>query len=120
MFKYFFILAFIVGMMGSSVIAATPTPAPCEPSSLECSATVKCVCEYGGNGQQHIRRVSCPDKDLPSGFEVSDNVDGALEVDCGADVEAQCDALDISCKKQERPNCLVTLPIEVECETPED
>ena len=47
---------------------------------------------------------------------MGDGPEGTLEVDCGVDVEALCEDFEIDCKKNETPNCLVTLPVEVECE----
>ena len=115
MFRYMVILAFLAGMMGFSLVAFAGGTT-CTSDNLECEVTVKCVCEYGGVGLQQMRVVACPTKDLPPGFESeSDDPEGTLTADCRNNVEGLCEDLEIVCKKTERPNCLVTLPVEVGC-----
>ncbi len=118
MFKYFLILMLAGGIMGySSVAFAGTSPFTCTNENLECAVTIKCVCE----SILKTRVVACPDEDLPPGFsfDEEDTPEGSLQVDCGDDIEAQCSALDFHCNWWERRNCLVTLPVEVECEEEE-
>ena len=103
MFRYIYILMLVVGMMGfSSIVYAATAPV------LDCDAALKCVCE----SQNHIREVPCP-TDVEPPFEIDD---GKLVVDCSVDADIMCQNLDIECKRNETPNCLLTLPIELEFE----
>jgi hypothetical protein len=115
MFRYIFILMFVVGMIAWSLEAFGGAPITCTSDNLECDATIKCVCEKPGKSFKRV--VPCPTEYLPSGFSTdSEGPDGTLEVDCRGDIEALCEELDIKCMTNEVPNCAVTLPIEVECD----
>lgn len=110
MSKYMAVAVFIVGMAGYSLDAFAGA-VPCNVETLDCDVTIKCVCE----GLFSTRVVKCPTFDLPEGFEEGD-VKGTLEADCGPDNHLFCEDLDIKCGTFEKPNCLVTLPVEVDCE----
>ena len=117
MFKYIVIMMFAVGIMGSSMVAFAGT-VPCTSENLECDVTIKCVCESKFGGATRV--VPCPTEvSFPFEFDDEDTPVGSLEVECGAELEASCDDLEIRCKWWERSNCLVTLPVEVGCEDEE-
>ena len=112
MIKYIFILVSVVGMMVPSLVSfAQP--------STECVATVKCVCEGKFSGATRV--VPCPADPFPPGFLASSGPKGTLGVDCSiplTETPALCENLDIHCGRREKPNCLLTLPIQVLQPTP--
>jgi len=111
MFKYMFILMFVFGMMGYSLVASAG-PGPLIECEVDCDARIKCVCESKFGGA--VRVVPCPDVEDRC-FDSLEN--GTLEANC-ADDNCTCDLLDIHCKWWERPNCVATLGMEVEVECP--
>jgi hypothetical protein len=103
MFKHVFMMMFVVGMMGFSLVAFAGVA--CD---LDCDVTIKCVCESKLSGSARV--VRCPEF---GSYEL--NTDGTLgEVDCTNDNNLCPD--NITCKWWEKSNCLVTLPIEVACD----
>lgn len=117
MVRYMLILAFVVGMMCSAsvVFAGLLGPGP-----DDCYVTIKCVCESKFGGATRV--VRCP---TPTGgpFFVSQGPEGTVGVNCGLPLfdsvqAAFCEDLDIRCNRWEKPNCLLTLPIQIPQPTP--
>ncbi|HEX9667272.1 MAG TPA: hypothetical protein VGA95_12060 [Thermodesulfobacteriota bacterium] len=122
MLKYMFIFIFVVGMMGSSLVAFAGMGG----NVTDCDVTIKCTCEGKLTGVTRV--VSCPEIGDDDDFEPGDQP-GTLEVNCLFQADAdddddgllcprlpQCTWTNKSgcCHSWENSNCLVTLPVEVE------
>lgn len=126
MYKYMFIMMFVVGMMGYSLVAFAGHAF----LVTDCDVTIKCSCEGKLTGLTRV--VSCDrvrtgddDDDFERG-----NQPGTLEANCLSfenDDDDDADGLlcpelpkctwdnkSGCCHSWEKSNCLVTLPVEVE------